>query len=420
MKTYPATDISRNKLLARMNDVVCDPEHPLMAAAVGVVKDGQVLFSEMVGRKQLDGEAANSDTKYRIASVSKLITAIGIWQLIEKGLLDPDADVSEYIGFKLRNPNHPNTAITVRMLMTHTSSIRDGEKPGSYNIPYGYPLSAFFTEGNPHYVSECWGPATEAPGVYFKYCNMNYCLLGSVIENISGERFDRYMIDHIFSPMGLTCSYNIPEMPAAVQRQVGTLYHKLNDAGKFDPKNGHWVAQCDDFSNGYPTEIYDDYVIGTNGSLYGPMGSLRVSVNELCRLTLLFCNGGSYQGHQILKAETIERMFTPVWVYDPALKNGDNYLNMCRCYGMGPHIFTNTKMGDRIVENQVLPFAGHNGDAYGVLSGMVFDRKRGNGLIYIIAGLGCDPEQYYGKYSTFQGWEEDLFTAAADFAQFDY
>ena len=352
------------KLIARMNEIIADPEHPLMAAAVGVVKDHQVLFADMVGSKQLGGTPATGDTKYRIASISKLITAAGVWQLIEQGLVDPDADVSSYLGFSLRNPHYPDTPITVKMLMSHTSSIRDGGKPGSYNIPLGHHISEFFTEGSAYHMPNCWAPQEEAPGVYFSYCNMNYCLLGSIIENASGERFDQYMTHHIFAPMGLSCSFNVSGMPEDVQSQVGTIYRKLDAAGEYDPANGTWIPQCDDFTAGYPRDIYADYVIGTNGSLFGPMGSLRVSVGELCRIMLMFCNGGSYNGVQILKPETIERMFTPVWTYDPALNNGDTYFNMMNCYGMGPHIFVNRDMGDRIVMGQDLPFAGHTADAY--------------------------------------------------------
>lgn len=409
-----------NKLIARMNDIIADPAHPLMAAAIGVVKNHQVLFADTIGRRHPGGARATADTKYRIASISKLITAVGVWQLIEQGLVDPDADASGYVGFVLRNPHHPETPITVRMLMSHTSSIRDGGVPGSYNIPYGHSISEFFTEGSACHMPNCWARVEEAPGVFFAYSNMNYCLLGSVIENASGERFDQYMIRHIFSPMGLTCSYNVSGMPREVQAQVGTLYCKLDHSGEPDPENGIWTPQCDDFSDGYPDTDYSGYPIGSNGSLFGPMGSLRISIRELCRLMLMFCNGGTWQGVQILKPETLDRMFTPVWTYDPACENGDTYCGMMRCYGMGPHLFTNTDMGDRIVAGQDLPFAGHTADAYGLLGGMLFDRKNGNGILYFVAGTGSDKSKYPGKYSAFYGWEEDLLTAAADFAKFDY
>lgn len=413
-----ANQMTREALLERMLQIVCDPEHPLMASAIGVVKDGKILFAEMVGHKNLAGDPATADTKYRIASISKLNTSIAAWQLMEQGLLDPDEDVSRYVGFPLRNPHYPDTPITVRMLMSHTSSIREG--PWTYNIPYGHDLSEFFTEGKPYSYPDCWAPAGEAPGEFFAYCNMNYCIMGSIIEAVSGERFDRYMIRHIYGPMGLSCSFNVAGMPEAVQAQVGTLYRKLNGAGEHDPAHGVWTAQMDDFTQGYPKGDFDDYVLATNGSLFGPMGSLRVSVKELCKIMQMFCNGGSYNGVQILKPETVEAMFTPVWTYDPALENGSTCGGQMNCYAMGPHIILNKDHADRLVQGQNLPFAGHTAEAYGLAGGMLFDRKRGNGLVYFVAGMGSDPEKYPGSYSSFYGWEEALLTAGAEFAEFDY
>ncbi len=404
-------------LIARIQEVLNNPEYPVLTAAVGVVKEGQVLFSHTAGWKQLGGDAASLDTKFRIASISKLVTAVGVWQLIEQGRIDPEADVSGYLGFTLRNPAYPDTPITVKMLMSHTSSIR--EKPGTYNIPYGHPISEFFTEGKPHYNPDCWAPTGEAPGVYFAYCNMNYCLLGTVIENVSGERFDRYMTTHVFAPMGLSCSFHVAGMPREVQEQVGTLYRKLNADGVQDPVTGVWTAQCDDFTEGYPQEDYAEYAIGTNGSLFGPMGSLRISIRELCSIMLMLCEKGSWQGSQILQPETVDKMFTPVWTFDPERKNGDNYAGLMNCYGMGPHIFTNTT-GDRLVPGQKLPFAGHTAEAYGLVGGMGFDREKGNGIVYFVAGIGGDMSKSAGRYSAFYRWEEALLTAAAEFAQFDY
>lgn len=411
---------TKEHLIERMEEIISDPLHPALAAGLAVIREGEILFSEMVGSRHPGSAAPDADTKYRIASISKLVTAVGVWQLIEQGKIDPEADVSHYLGFDLRNPNFPDTPITAKMLMSHTSSIREGGgKPGTYNIPYGRPISDFFTPGKEYHNPNCWAPKGEAPGEFFTYCNMNYCLLGSVIENVSGERFDQYMVNHVFAPMGLTCSYNVSAMPREAQARIGTLYRKLDEAGKDDPVNGTWKPQCDDFSKGYPCEDYAEYILGSNGSLFGPMGSLRISLNELCRILLMFCNGGSWQGRQILKPDTVDRMFAPVWNYDPARENGDTYYGLMNSYGMGPHIITNTH-GDRIVPWQDLPFAGHTACAYGLLGGMLFDREKANGIIYCIAGTGCDIGTYPGARSGFYGWEEVLLEAAAEYARFDY
>jgi CubicO group peptidase (beta-lactamase class C family) len=302
-----------------MNEIISDPEHPLAAAAIGVVKDGRIAFADAVGSKTIDNDdpsknvPADGDTKYRIASISKLATAIAVWQLIEEGKIDPDKDAGEYLGFTLRNPSYPDA-----------------------------------------------------------------------------------------------------------QKQIGTLYRKYDANGDYDPANGKWTAQVDDFTDGYPTDDgLADYQIGTNATVFAPQGALRISVKELCAIMQMFCSKGTYNGKQILKPETIENMFTPVWTYDPEKENGDTYYDLMACYGMGPQIFTN-QLGDRLVADQDLPFAGHTAEAYGLLGCIAFDREKGNGLIYIVAGTGSSPDDYFGSYSSFYGWEESLLTAGAEFAAFPY
>jgi len=95
-------------------------------------------------------------------------------------------------------------------------------------------------------------------------------------------------------------------------------------------------------------------------------------------------------------------------------------MDMMNCYGMGPHIFTNKDMGDRMVIGQDLPFAGHSAEAYGLIGCLAIDRKKGNGIVYYACGLGSDPAQYSGRYSHFYGWEEALLTAGIQAAEFDY
>lgn len=423
-----ATPLSHDEAVARMNEIISDPEHPLAAACLGVIKDHEIYFAEGVGTAHFGtGESSmgdvpcDADTKYRIASISKLSTATAAWQLVEQGLLDPDADASDYLGFELRNPSFPDTPITLKMLMSHTSSIREGgDNSGKYNIPYPHPISEFFTPGAECYCEGCWAPAEEAPGEFFSYCNMNYCLVATIVEKLSGERFDQYVVNHIYGPMGLTCSFNVYDMDEDARAHVGTLYRKLDENGEYDLENGTWTAQCDDWPVGDPAPDYSDYEIGSNGSLFGPMGSLRVSVTELCKLMQMWSNGGEFNGAQILKPETIERMFTPVWNYDEATENGDTYWGLMLSYCMGPQVFTNTDGGDRLLPNQDVPFAGHTAEAYGLLGGLAFDRELGNGIVYIVAGTGIDMDTYYGEYSAFYGWEESLLTLGGEVGAFEY
>lgn len=119
-------------------------------------------------------------------------------------------------------------------------------------------------------------------------------------------------------------------------------------------------------------------------------------------------------------ASPLQNPVNGVWTYDPLRKNGDNYGGLMNCYGMGSHIFTNTDAGDRMVIGQDFPFAGHTAEAYGLIGGMGFDSRKGNGIVYFIAGFRGDMHKCFGKYSAFYRPEEFLLTACVHFAQFAY
>ena len=110
-----------------------------------VYNDGEEVYSFFGGSRRI-GENKNlpmtRDAKFRIASVSKMFVAFTLLQLAQKGKLNLEDDVSDYLTFTLRNPNFQDTAITLRMLANHTSSLRDGK---IYSIPPEKNLREFFS-----------------------------------------------------------------------------------------------------------------------------------------------------------------------------------------------------------------------------------------------------------------------------------
>ena len=110
--------------------------------------------------------AVTPDDPVRVASVSKLVVAIGVMKLVEQGKLELDRDVSTYLGWKLRNPAFPDQAITLRQLLSHTSSIRDGDD--AYVIPLGETLQQGLAE------TQVWDAAHGPNEHYFAYSNFNF------------------------------------------------------------------------------------------------------------------------------------------------------------------------------------------------------------------------------------------------------
>src|SRR3569832_1010837 len=151
------------------------------------------------------------DDPARIASISKLVVAIAVLRLVEQHKLDLDADVSTVLGWKLRNPAFPDTPITLRLLLSHRSSLTD-------NIDYVLPLDADMADilANP----KAWD-AVHAPGTWFHYTNFNFPVIAAVMERATGERFDKLMQRLVLAPLKLDACYNWATCaPATAARAV--------------------------------------------------------------------------------------------------------------------------------------------------------------------------------------------------------
>jgi CubicO group peptidase (beta-lactamase class C family) len=154
---------------------------PVAWVRVAFDRDGTVA-TRAEGKADLaTGRNVTADDPVRVASISKLVTAIGVMRLVEAGTLDLDADVSTYLGWPLRHPRFPATKITLRLLLSHQSSLTDAA--GYYATPLGEPLKTILDD------PKAWDDA-HAPGTHFRYTNLNFPLVAMAMENATGERFD--------------------------------------------------------------------------------------------------------------------------------------------------------------------------------------------------------------------------------------
>src|SRR4051812_13670458 len=144
------------------------------------------------------GRALTIDDPVRIASVSKLVVALGVMRLVEQGRLDLDRDVSDWLGWPLRNPAFPDRPISLRLFLSHRSSLRDG-------VDYAVPLG---TELRTVVADPAAFDAEHPPGAFFRYTNLNFPLIASVMEKATGERFDRLMQRLVLDPLGLQACFN--------------------------------------------------------------------------------------------------------------------------------------------------------------------------------------------------------------------
>jgi CubicO group peptidase (beta-lactamase class C family) len=403
--------LSTSRTLDRaLEGILNDPVRPISSLSVAAIKKGSVVYARAFGSRWIDPEdprkdkPATVDTRYRVASISKLVTALGVMKLVELGQLELDRDVSEYLGWTLRNPNFPDAPITTRMLLSHTASLRD---ENGYVFGPDVRLEDVLTPDGAEFGPQSW--SEQAPG-FFTYTNLNFGVIATVMERISGTRFDHFMDQHVLAPLGIGGGYNPASFSNSKLKTLATLYRKLVN-NQWSLKYP-WVPQVDDYSSQSPEDPGAEYEIGTNGTIFSPQGGLRLSTLELARVALMLMNDGLSDGQPFLMPQTVQTMLSDQWTFKA--DNGDPFSGLFRSWGLSVQRFTDTTDdhgSDRIIEQGGLKWFGHLGEAYGLLSGLLFDPVTKNGMIYVIGGVGANPEQDPGAYSSFFRREELILNA---------
>ena len=371
-------------------------QYNMMGMSAVVVCGNNVSFDGHYGLSNFEqNTAVNAETKYRIASISKTITALAFMKLVENGLVNLDDNIGDILGYEIINPNFPLVSITPRMLLSHTSSLQDGS---GYN-PF---LSDTYTETIPS-ISELITTEgsyftdnmflNNSPGTYFAYSNLNFGILGSLIEKISQQRFDVFVNENILIPLEIDGSFNIQDLSSL--DNLAVIYRKENNI---------WTAQADDYQGIFPDPInFDSYTLGDNGLVFAPQGGLRISALDLSKIMILIKNDGEFNGLQILDSLTVAYMRNTEWLYNGS--NGDDYGGLFKSWGLGLHKLTNTPNDDVIYENETM--LGHAGEAYGLVSDMYFQEQGDFGIIFVTNGIGQAYE--YGINSDFYTVEDAAF-----------
>lgn len=290
-----------------------------------------------------------------IASVSKTVTATAVMQLWEEEKLSLDEDVNGYLSFPVRNPRYPDMPITIRQLLTHTSSITDGP---AYEPSYacGDPtmslldwLQAYFDPGGVNYDAEnnflSWEPGTlDLPEEPSAYSNLGFGLLGGIVEVIAKKPFASYCEQRIFEPLAMKdtgwCLAGVDKARHAVP------YGAAPDAR---------LPRSDDSANVTNDSNYHAHCLYSFTNY--PDGLVRTSVDDLSKFLRSYIGLGQFQSARILREATIERMLT-------ASHDGQGL-----CWRRSPHLGRDPGLW------------GHGGSDPGVRTTMDFRRTDGVGVI---------------------------------------
>jgi len=328
-------------------------QHEVMGLAVAVVKKGKLVYTHSFGLKNKElNQPLQEESLFRIASISKSFSATAIMQLAEAKKLSLDDDVSNLVGFTVRHPKFPNTIITLRMILSHRSAINDSQ---------GYfTLDAINPAKNTNW-QKCY--SEYEPGTGYRYCNLNYNMAGTIIEKISGERFDKYIQKHILEPLGLYGGYWVDGLDST---RFASIY-------EYDDSLKTLVAQPMAYAP--RRQEIGSYVMGYSTPIFSPTGGMKISAPDLARYMIMHMKMGKANGKRIIKKKSAITMQTPL-----SEKEG---------YGLA--IATT----DKLIAGKTLK--GHTGSAYGLYSAMYFDPNEKWGIVVITNG--CRPG-YTEGYNT--------------------
>ncbi len=330
-------------LLKTDYDVICE-KYDATGVQVAVIKDGRLWGTYEYGLARKDGNVpVTEDTKFRIASLSKLVTDIVFMRLCEDGTVDLNGDISNYLGFKVRNPKHPDSVITPAMLMSHTSSIIDSEKFLSSRLSGS-------SERIENLLARGDSFSSSTPGAEFSYSNFSVALIGSICEKTTGKAFDALAHEYIFNPMGIDASYLASDLKN--QSLLGELYGM----------GGYSVEQ--QMSQKAHSELGQTHHL--------VQGNLTISAKDYIKIASVLCNGGvSADGTRLLSKESVHKMLS-----DPV--------------GFGF-----TKNGS-LTENKV--FCTHTGSNFGMFSSYAIDPESGLGVVVLSTGTSGTKNNPAGLY----------------------
>jgi CubicO group peptidase (beta-lactamase class C family) len=305
------------------------------------------------------GRAVTIDDPARVASISKLVVALGVMRLVDEGKIDLDRDVSAYLGWQIRNPAFPDAPITMRQLLSHRAGLTDGI---DYIMPLDGDLSLILA--NP----KAWDDA-HPPSSYFRYANINSPLIAATMEGATGERFDRLMDRLVLAPLKLDACYNWSAGCSAGRRaQAVTLLRPNGNLAKDAAITGTDPCPLQTASDG-SCDIDKSYRLARNGSAFSPQGGLRISPRDLAKIGQVLLADGK----PLLSPKAFAMMLGPVWTFDGT--NGDDEKGYFKAYGLGIHWVDDGKGGQWI---------GHVGEAYSLRAGFWVNRKTGRGLVQYV------------------------------------
>ena len=262
--------------------------------SIAAVRDGEVVYAEGFGARDAEQNIpATPDTLYGIGSVTKSFVALAIMQLVEQGKLGLDDPASRYIPLKIGRPTKP---ITIKHLLTHSSGI-PSLGTSTIALQRGLGLDVWVPWGGVddfyRHMNGAGDEIAADPSERFFYLNAGYRMLGHIIQEVSGTRFDYYITENILKPLGM-------------ERTTLSKADYMKDPDRMTP------YRRDKDGKPVPTEFpYPNVADNPEFAFIAAAGGIISSVRELTRYLSMNINMGKYEGEELVSRELMEEMQRP-------------------------------------------------------------------------------------------------------------
>lgn len=345
----PLALADHDALDAALDDIF--PRYHTTGAVVVIGKGEDIIYHYDYGfADKKEQKPVTAQTCFKTASVSKLISAIRVMQLVEEGMLNLDTPIGNYLGYDVAHPRDPHTAVTLRMLMSHTSAI-----DGSYTS--GRHLQSLLNQN--HW--ETWQPGTR-----YRYSNLGAGIMGSLMETVTHQDVNACVDEGVFQPLGIDAAYRVWLLDTPSDASL-----RLDADGK--------LARSRTF---YPAEPYDASPLPeTHYDL--TIGDVWIRGDDLCRLGMMLCQGGTLEGATILQPSTVEEMLSS--------QQGKGGITADSPYGLCVHR-VDSLLDDRMIY-------GHQGQSGGIVCNLYWDRESGFVFAMITNGCSSKMDNYICKLS---------------------
>lgn len=342
--------------------------------AAAILSEKGILWSNGYGYANRQQQIPYTiNTIMNIGSISKSITGICIMRAVQDGKISLDEDINKYLPFPVGNPYFPKEKITMRQLVSHTSSIRDRDPAygdsayqyhGDATEPLGHYLKAYLTAKGRFYDVANFTKAK--PGTESEYSNVGAGLAGFVVECATGEKLNVYSKKFLFEPLALhRTGWFLTEIDTSKHSR---LYRRRGDTLTTIP-------------------FY--------GLVTYPDGGIRTTVSELSKILLCVVNDGQAKGKQILKPEFAQELWHPIFTAVSKPRNNNYDIS-----NFNEGVFWSMTDSTHKI--------GHVGRDPGIETYMAYDRKLKRGVIvfYNTSIPSADRQKFNSIY-------EDLWNFAS-------